>query len=76
MKLLFCRDCNDVRKLHREIVRCRCGQARGRYLEDGWHAEVWGERAEVIGLANADIVKACGLNKTTGPNGGRPSKRG
>lgn len=72
MKLLFCRDCNDVRKLHRHVVSCHCGQARGRYLDDGWHAEVWGERAEVIGLSNSDIVKAVTLSARTGPNGGPP----
>jgi hypothetical protein len=72
MRLLFCRDCADVVKLHRHVVRCQCGQARGRYLEDGWHAEVWGERAEVIGLNNADVLKACGLNVRTSARGGPP----
>lgn len=70
MKLLFCRDCADVVKLQYEIRRCKCGQARGRYLEDGWHAEVWGDRTDVIGLHNRDVLAACGLNATAGPNGG------
>lgn len=58
MKLLFCRACSDVVKLTREIRRCQCGASRGRYIDDDWHAEVWGESVEVVGLRNDSLMSA------------------
>lgn len=34
MKLMLCRACGDVVKLHPTERACLCGAARGRYLED------------------------------------------
>lgn len=34
MKLMLCRACGDVVKLHPEPRRCLCGAATGRYLDD------------------------------------------
>ena len=57
MKLLFCPQCGDVRKLRLRKVRCQCGSAWGRYLNDGAQAEV-SAGANVIGIANGSIAAA------------------
>ena len=57
MKLLFCSLCKDVRKLDYVVVVCNCGAARGRYLADGWAAEV-NSSALLFGLNNTSVKSA------------------
>jgi len=58
VKLLLCTDCADVFKLSAAMTACDCGRTRGRYLDDGLHAEVFGEHALVIGLDNHGLARA------------------
>lgn len=59
MKLLLCVNCSDVRSLNLEIeVKCRCGESRGRYLEDGISAEFSGDDAHLVGFNNRSFVNA------------------
>lgn len=58
MKLLACLECSDVRALHREVVRCKCGASAGRYLEDGLNAEYTGEDAILLALDNNGLLPA------------------
>lgn len=51
MKLLFCRSCGDVLALQYDERVCVCGEARGRYLSDGWHAEIVGA-GRIIAIPN------------------------
>ncbi len=58
MKLLFCPQCQDVRKLRKLIVtRCQCGAVAGFYKGDGLHAVVSTE-AMVVGLDNRSLARA------------------
>ena len=57
MKLLFCRKCTDVRKLHRAGVTCWCGESWGRYLNDNDHAEHSGPSL-VVALGNRSFHQA------------------
>ena len=34
MKLLFCFECADIKKLHSFEVSCNCGKTKGRYIDD------------------------------------------
>lgn len=62
MKLLHCLQCRDTRKLHMEEVACRCGACKGRYLEDGLHAEVSGP-AVTLGIANDSLNTAIRMER-------------
>jgi len=57
MKLLFCRECTDVRKLHRDGVTCWCGKSWGRYLPDGDYAEHKGP-SMAVALGNRSFHQA------------------
>lgn len=57
MKLLFCERCGDVVKLRRDYRSCECGHVGGKYLSDGWHAEVSAD-AVVLGVANDTMRRA------------------
>jgi hypothetical protein len=56
MKLIFCPLCEDVRKLHKEETKCRCGKSSGKYLEDGLHAVIAGE-AIPLGFSNPSFAE-------------------
>jgi hypothetical protein len=43
--------------LKRRVRKCKCGQSRGKYESDGWHAWVEGDPI-VIGLNNNDLLRA------------------
>lgn len=43
MKLLFCPICWDIFKLETELRTCKCGEVKGKYLEDGHKAVVNGK---------------------------------
>lgn len=58
MKLILCPSCGDVVKLR--VVKwrsCDCGESHGRYLKDGYHAEIAG-KAIAIGIINNSLLKA------------------
>lgn len=58
MKLLFCKECQDVFKLTTKRVRkCACGKTRGKYEKDGLHAWYSGPCVP-LGLANSSLVSA------------------
>ena len=60
MKLLFCKNCQDVIKLSTKKMRyCSCKSIKGRYLKDGIHAEV-SKDAIVIALNNSELGQALG----------------
>ena len=57
MKLIFCKKCQDVRKLLFEAVICACGSSGGVYLDDGINATYWGE-AVPLGFDNFSLARA------------------
>lgn len=62
MKLIFCKKCTDLRKMHRQDTLCYCGESGGRYLADGLHVEVWGRYVEVVAVNNYSIAGAVNRN--------------
>jgi len=59
VKLLFCRECNDVIRIVPEDIReCQCGKVKGRYLEDGYHAEYSGDEAIPVAFLNSSFAEA------------------
>lgn len=56
MKLVLCEDCWDVFKLDYEMRKCKCGQVKGRYL-DNTYAEV-SENAVSIAIGNGALQMA------------------
>lgn len=59
MKLLYCPECLDMKKLRRlALRRCSCGQAWGYYLDDDLTAEVGGS-AITIAIQNDELRLAC-----------------
>ncbi len=58
MKLLLCKDCQDVIRLIPESKRsCKCGKIGGKYI-DSLNAVYYGETAVPIGFANSTLVRA------------------
>ena len=58
MKLLLCKNCQDViRLVQGEVRTCRCGKVSGKYLDD-LNAIYSGEEAIPLGLANGSLVEA------------------
>jgi len=58
MKLLLCKECQDIVKLIRDEKRvCKCGKVGGKYTDD-LNAIYFGEMAVPIGFANGTLVKA------------------
>lgn len=70
MKLLFCLQCHDIKKIHKEMTFCKCKKSKGRYLEDGLHAEFGGE-AIPLGIDNKSLVKALNHSLTDEINSDR-----
>lgn len=56
MKLLFCRKCEDIRRVTKEITICRCGRSSAQY-EDDLNAWYFGP-AKLIGFANMSFIRA------------------
>lgn len=57
MKLLCCNNCHSVIPLSRHIQSCRCGNADGKYMEDGKRVAVWIKEGEeqtthLVGIEN------------------------
>lgn len=57
MKLLFCKACQDLFNLAATERVCRCGETRGRYVDD-LNAIYSGGPAVPIGIANGSLVQA------------------
>lgn len=58
MKLLYCKNCQDVIKLDYTHRVCACGRASGKYLPDGLNAVISGDDAILLGFANSSLVHA------------------
>ena len=65
MKLIFCKDCHDIYPLTYELKHCRCGSTCGRYTGNPT-AEIFGESAVPIGLANEDINRVDEVQRNGG----------
>jgi len=58
MKLLLCKECQDIVRLIQEEKRvCKCGKVGGKYTDD-LNAVYFGEMAIPIGFANSTLFKA------------------
>jgi len=57
MKLLFCRECGDIRRLRSVVTSCACGRSAGRYLPDDVTAEYRGPGC-LLGIANSSFEAA------------------
>ena len=56
MKLMLCGYCKDIVALDvAEMRACRCGQTKGQYRDDHWHADIWGDDCVLLGLKNDDL---------------------
>lgn len=61
MKLLFCKQCQDVFKLRlHEYRTCQCHSSGGRYVDE-LHAEIWGVAAVPLGFDNSSLTIALRL---------------
>lgn len=67
MKLLFCTECSDVRKLHLgRRVYCKCRRVWGKYV-DMEKAEV-SRNALVIGMGNGYLAQAAHAFRANAPD--------
>ena len=57
MKLLFCKDCQDIIRLIDTKRTCRCGKVSGKYI-DNIHVVYSGDNAVPIGFANSTLRNA------------------
>lgn len=57
MKLILCKECQDVVRLIDIKRTCKCGKVGGKYI-DNLNAVYFGEMAVPIGFANSTLVKA------------------
>jgi hypothetical protein len=73
MKLLYCPECLDVKKLRMLRLRsCSCGQSWGYYLEDDYTAEIGGKTI-LIAIANDELRDAVAARPETGEPGKLPA---
>jgi len=56
MKLILCVECEDVVKLSRKLRSCKCGRAKGMYLDNV--KAVVNEDALVLGIDNNSLLDA------------------
>lgn len=65
MKLLYCRACQDIQRLHHtaELRACQCGRSRGRY-RNSRAVEVSGP-CIVLGMPSLGFIKSL---ENAGPN--------
>lgn len=57
MKLLFCRDCEDIINLCPIERKCLCGNISGKYT-DRTNISITGDTAVIIGIPNSSFLKA------------------
>lgn len=61
MKLLYCRSCEDIVPLNRDIRECICKLASGEYRKDGLTVDIYTlnrHTALVLGFANSSFKNA------------------
>lgn len=59
MKLILCKNCHDVFRLHQDKERfCKCGKCSGKYTDDlnAWYKG--GEFVVPLGIANSSLARA------------------
>ena len=57
MKLIFCKECFDLIRLHKTARKCVCGKSSGYYKQDGVNAVIFGPCIPV-GILNSTLLKA------------------
>ena len=57
MKLIFCKECQDIFKLDFEMRFCKCKKSSGKYLDNS-KAVYYGEFAIPIGINNHQLANA------------------
>lgn len=57
MKLVLCKECQDIVRLIEEKRVCQCGKVGGKYVDD-LNAVYFGDMAVPIGFANSTLIKA------------------
>lgn len=57
MKLILCKNCQDVVRLFEDHRSCKCGKCGGRYMND-LVAVYWGQHAVPLGFDNDSLVEA------------------
>lgn len=67
MKLILCKNCEDIVRLTSDKRSCACGLAWGRYT-DQVNAEI-NDNATPLGFANSSFVNAI-MNRPKGGNSG------
>ncbi len=71
MKLIFCKKCYDVKKIHTTKVFCACEKSWGRYYPNGLDAEYGGE-AIPLAFVNKSFAGALYTQPATDNHGGVP----
>lgn len=64
MKLLYCRECDDVVRLLDDERTCMCGATKGRYLDE--KNAVFSGPAEPFAISNSQFAVAVQLRKEHG----------
>ena len=57
MKLIFCPECSDVRKMGMKKTYCSCKKSWGMYLKDGLNAVIGGKTIP-LGFHNGFLIHA------------------
>ena len=68
MKLIFCPHCQDIVKLHRQVITCECGKSQGTYLND--LNAVYSGDAIPLGINSSSLADAI-RNQPVSGNGER-----
>lgn len=63
MKLIYCKSCHDIRKLHiTEVTYCLCRKSSGVYL-DSINAIISGDQVVLLGIANTSLINALDMTR-------------
>lgn len=74
MKLVYCPECLDVKKVRKLKVRyCACGKSWGYYLEDDLTAEIGG-LAVPLAIENDELREAVARRSKTGTGSEFPAR--
>jgi len=55
MKLLHCKDCDDIVRIYSEWRACKCGKSKARYINDT-HAQLTGP-CRALGIDTGELYK-------------------
>lgn len=55
VKILYCRDCQDLFKLQYEARGCKCGVTKGKYGANGIQAIING-KGQLLGIGNQELA--------------------